>query len=53
MIYIPFPFFMVIPFIPTLIILDLIKKHRVNYIRKFAGKLSITKLVEITFELRV
>ena len=52
-IFIPFPFFMVIPYIPTLIISDVIKQHRINYIRKFARKLGITKPADITFELGV
>jgi len=52
-IFIPFPFFMIIPYIPTLIISDVIEQHRNNYIRKYARKLGITKPVEITFELGV
>jgi len=44
---------MIIPYIPTLIISDVIKQHRNNYIRKFARRLGITKPVDITFELGV
>ncbi|MFW9771139.1 MAG: hypothetical protein ACFFEO_03090 [Candidatus Thorarchaeota archaeon] len=51
-IFIPFPFFMVLPFIPTLIVSDLLKNHRTEYIRRYASKLGIIKSVEITFELR-
>ncbi|MFX0180743.1 MAG: hypothetical protein ACFE78_11165 [Candidatus Hodarchaeota archaeon] len=52
-IFIPFPFFMIIPYIPTLIIADVIKHHRNNYIRKYARKLGITKPVDVIFELGV
>jgi hypothetical protein len=52
-IFIPFPFFMIIPYIPTLIISDVIKEHRNNYIRNYARKLGIIKPVEITFDLGV
>lgn len=51
-IFIPFPFFMILPFIPTLIVSDLIKKHRNQYIRRFASKLGIVSSVEIMFNLK-
>lgn len=52
-IFVPFPIFMVIPFIPALILSDSIKEHRVQYLRKFAKKLGITQPVKISFELDV
>ncbi|MFX1353809.1 MAG: hypothetical protein ACFFGP_07615 [Promethearchaeota archaeon] len=51
-IFIPFPFFMILPSVPTLIISDSIKRHRTQYIRRFAGKLGIINSVEFSFELK-
>ncbi len=46
------PFYLAISLIPALIIIDLIKKRRVKYIRNLGKKLGITNTVLITFELK-
>jgi hypothetical protein len=38
------PFFITILLIPSLIILDLTRKHRIQFIRKIANKMGITKV---------
>ena len=49
-IFIPFPLLLVIPTIPTLIIADKMKEHRVNYVNKIARRLDIISQVEVTFK---
>lgn len=44
------PIYIMLTIIPSLILLDLIKKHRVNYVRNIAAKIGITDIVEIFFE---
>lgn len=45
-----FPIFVLIAAIPSLIILDITKKHRIRYIRNIAKVMGITKFVKISFE---
>jgi len=45
-----FPAFMLIATIPSLIILDITKEHRIRYVRTVARKMGITDFVEISFE---
>ncbi len=45
-----FPVFVLIATIPSLIILDITKEHRIRYVRTVAGKMGITDFVEISFE---
>ncbi len=51
-IFIPFPFIMVIPSIPALIMLDKIKEKRTNYVLKRARKLGITDTMEVSIGLK-
>jgi len=44
------PIFMLIVTIPSLIILDINKEHRIRFIRKIAYKLGIKDFVKISFE---
>jgi hypothetical protein len=44
------PIFMLISVIPSLIILDITKEHRVRFVRSFAEKMGIADYVEILFE---
>ena len=44
------PIFLLIAVIPSLIILDITKEHRMRFIRNFAEKMGITDFVEISFE---
>ena len=48
--FLGFPAFMLIATIPSLIILDITKEHRIRYVRTVAGKMGITDFVEISFE---
>jgi hypothetical protein len=41
---------MLIATIPSLIILDTTKEHRIRYVRTVAGKMGIADFVEISFE---
>jgi len=41
------PIFLAISTIPTLIILDLLKEHRIKYILAIAKKLGITKTLKV------
>ncbi|MFX0006190.1 MAG: hypothetical protein ACFFA7_12840 [Promethearchaeota archaeon] len=47
---IPFPITLTFVFIPTIIILDIFKENRKNYIRKCAKKVGITDILEVTIE---
>ena len=49
-ILLPFPIFLTIAAIPAIIILDIIKTSRINYVRKWANRLGIKNFVEISFE---
>ena len=49
-IFIPFPITLTFVFIPAIIILDIIKEHRKKYIRKWAKRLGITDIFEVTVE---
>jgi hypothetical protein len=46
------PFYLVLSMIPAIILHDVLKKHRVNYVRKIANKIGIRDLVYVSFELR-
>lgn len=50
--WIGLPFYLTLSLIPTLICNDLIKKHRINYIRRIGKKLGITQTAIISFELK-
>lgn len=47
--YIPFPIYASIILLPAIILLDIMKQNRINYVRKRAAKLGITDYVELTF----
>jgi len=51
-IFIPFPIFVLIPTIPSLIISDKIKERRIRYVRKVANKLGIKPQVDVIFEIK-
>ncbi len=36
--------------IPSVVLLDIIKQHRINYVRKWANRFGITEKVTITFK---
>lgn len=44
------PVYVILTVIPSLILLDLTKEHRILYIRRVAAKMGITNVVEIFFE---
>jgi hypothetical protein len=46
----PLMIFLAIASIPALILLDITKNHRVNYVRKWAEKMGIIDNVKVTFE---
>ncbi len=46
----PLMFFLSIAAIPAFILLDITKKHRIKYVRKWAEKFGISKKVEIVFQ---
>jgi len=50
--FIPFPIIMIIPSIPALIILDMIKEKRNNYILIKAKKLGITDTMDVSVDLK-
>jgi hypothetical protein len=52
LIFIPFPIIMIIPSIPGLIILDIIKEKRTNFILNKARKLGITDTMEVSINLK-
>lgn len=41
---------MLIAVLPSLIIFDIMKEHRLRFIRNFAEKMGITDFVEISFK---
>jgi hypothetical protein len=45
-----FPFYVILTVIPTLILLDLIREHRISYVRTIASKRDINRIVTILFE---
>ncbi|MFX0105520.1 MAG: hypothetical protein ACFE75_08520, partial [Candidatus Hodarchaeota archaeon] len=51
-IWLGLPFYLAISLIPTLIVNDLIKKNRINYIRKIGNKIGIKDTAFITFEFK-
>ncbi len=51
-IFIPFPIIMIIPSIPALIILDMIKEKRIKYILNKARNLGITDRMEVSIHLK-
>ena len=44
------PVYVILLVIPTFILLDLIRDHRIEYVRKLAAKVGITRLVKISFK---
>lgn len=50
--FIPFPIIMIIPSIPALIILDIIKEKRTNFVFKKARKRGITDTMEVSIDLK-
>lgn len=46
------PFYLAISLIPSLILNDVIKSHRINYMRKVGTKIGIKHSVAITFEFK-
>jgi hypothetical protein len=44
------PVYVILTVIPTFIVFDLIRDHRIQYVRRFASSISINKLVEISFK---
>ncbi|MFX0073519.1 MAG: hypothetical protein ACFFAO_20775 [Candidatus Hermodarchaeota archaeon] len=51
-IFIPFPFIMIIPSIPALIILDKIKEKRTTFVLKRAKNIRITDTMEVSIDLK-
>ena len=50
MFFLGLPIFLLIAVIPSLIILDITKEHRIGFVRNFAEKMGITDFVKISFE---
>jgi len=50
MFFLGLPIFLLISVIPSLIILDITKEHRIRFVRNLAEKMGITDFVEISFE---
>jgi len=48
--FVGLPIFLLIAIIPSLIILDITKQHRIRFVRNFAEKMGITEFVKISFE---
>jgi len=44
------PVYVILTVIPTFILLDLIRDHRIQYVRRMAAKIGITRVVKISFE---
>jgi len=44
------PVYVILTVIPTLILLDLTRGHRIQYVRRVAAKIGITRVVKISFE---
>ncbi|MFX0021132.1 MAG: hypothetical protein ACFE9S_02325 [Candidatus Hermodarchaeota archaeon] len=51
-IFIPFPFIMIIPSIPALIMLDKIKQKRINFVLNKARSFGITDTMEVSIDLK-
>jgi hypothetical protein len=45
-----FPFYFILAVIPTFILLDLIRDHRIQYVRRIAANFGIKRVVKIYFE---
>ena len=45
-----FPVYVILTVIPTIILLDIIRDHRIQHVRKIAAKFGITRVVKIYFE---
>ena len=44
------PVYVILTVIPTFILLDLTRNHRIQYVRRVAAKIGITRVVKISFE---
>ncbi len=44
------PVYVILAVIPTFILLDLIREHRIQYVRRVAAKIGITRVVKISIE---
>ena len=44
------PVYVILAVIPTFILLDLTRDHRIQYVRRVAAKFGITRVVKISFE---
>lgn len=45
-----FPVFIFVAILPSLIILDVTKEHRIHFVRKIAEKMAITEFLEVSLE---
>ena len=45
-----FPVYVILTVIPTFILLDLIRDHRIHFVRREAAKIGITRVVKISFK---
>ena len=50
MFFLGLPIFLLLAVIPSLIILDITKEHRIRFVRNFARNMGITDFVKISFE---
>jgi hypothetical protein len=44
------PVYVILTVIPTFILLDVTRNHRIQYVRRVAAKIGITRVVKISFE---
>ena len=44
------PVYVILTVVPTFILLDLTRDHRIQYVRRVAAKIGITRVVKISFE---
>ncbi len=44
------PVYVILTVIPTFVLLDLTRDHRIQYVRRVAAKMGITRVVKISFE---
>ena len=44
------PVYVILTVIPTFVLLDLTRDHRIQYVRRVAAKIGITRVVKISFE---
>ncbi len=49
-IFVPFPITLTFVFVPAIIVLDISKEHRKNYVKKWANKFGITDILEVNVE---